>query len=226
MTPNKKFKDLRKSLALSQIEFAAKIGVSQGTIADIERGRIGISKRVKEKIIEKMNIEAGYFDNENQLDNIDKKQGDEAGGKQGMEKIGRMKMFNGIPIYPSDYWTEENFHLRNNFEKKLLLDVIHNHKKVNDLLTDLNTLGSFEFIIENLHHYYFNSIILQFHSASKYRTNGKFNYDLFKEDYLKEVEKLEAIRPALNKISKAIDTFYNEIKEFDSRKVIEGYFGE
>lgn len=85
MEPNIKFIELRKSKNLSQVEFAQIIGVSQGTIGDIERGRIGISKNVKSKIIEKFDIEAGYFDSENQERNIELKQGIETGWRQGFE---------------------------------------------------------------------------------------------------------------------------------------------
>lgn len=85
MEPNTKFKKLRKQLKLSQIEFAAKIGVSQGTIGDIERGRIGISKSVKLKIIEKLGIESGYFDADNEQQNIESSQGNESGSTQGFD---------------------------------------------------------------------------------------------------------------------------------------------
>ena len=84
MEPNKKFKELRKKLMLSQTDFAEKLGVSQGTIGDIERGRIGISKNVKSKIIEKFNIEAGYFDDSGKSKNIEIRQGDETGLRQGL----------------------------------------------------------------------------------------------------------------------------------------------
>lgn len=80
--PNKVF-ELRKRLNLSQSAFADKIGVSQGTIGDIERGRIRISKNVQSKIFDKIDIEAGYFDSENESKKSDLKQGIETGYKQG-----------------------------------------------------------------------------------------------------------------------------------------------
>ncbi len=86
MTPNLKFKDFRNSLGLSQIELAAKLGVSQGTVGDIERGRIRISKNVKSKIIKKFDIEAGYFETDLQSKNIELKQGSETGYRQGFNE--------------------------------------------------------------------------------------------------------------------------------------------
>jgi len=86
MEPNLKFKKLRETLNLSQTAFASKIGVSQGTIGDIERGRIGISKNIKSKLIEKLGIEIGYFEHENEEKNAETKKGAEIGLKQGFIK--------------------------------------------------------------------------------------------------------------------------------------------
>ena len=80
--PNKVF-ELRKRLNLSQSAFAKKIGVSQGTIGDIERGRIRISKNVQSKIFDKIDIEIGYFDSESESKKSDLKQGIETGYNQG-----------------------------------------------------------------------------------------------------------------------------------------------
>jgi len=85
MKPNVKFTELRKRLGPSQSEFANKIGVSRSTIADIERGRIRVSKRVRSKIVEKFNVEIGYFDTEKSVNNVEIKQGVEIGSRQGFE---------------------------------------------------------------------------------------------------------------------------------------------
>lgn len=47
---NIRLKDLRRSLKMSQTDFASKIGIKQGTLSDIERGRIAVSDNVAEKI--------------------------------------------------------------------------------------------------------------------------------------------------------------------------------
>lgn len=83
MEPNTKFKNFRKSLNLNQTEFAHKLKVSQGTITDIERGRIGVSKRVKNKITEIFSIDSGYFDIEKSVKNNEINQGIESGYNQG-----------------------------------------------------------------------------------------------------------------------------------------------
>lgn len=68
MEANLKLKKLRNSLGLNQTEFAGALGVSQGTITDIERGRIGVSKNVRNKILTNFGVESGYFDTENEVD--------------------------------------------------------------------------------------------------------------------------------------------------------------
>ncbi len=230
MKQNLKFIKLRSDSGLSQFEFAAKIGVSRSTIADIERGRIGISKRVLSKLVEKMDVESGYFVEKETDHTVNLNRGIESGVTQGsQQKLSDFltdlsnKMSSG---FPADYFGESNFYLNQNFEKKLLKDIIQNHIKVNELSEYLTTIRNFEFLINNLNQHYFNKVDLQFHSAAKYLENGKFNYDVFKADYIKELEKLDTIRPALKRISKAIESFYNEIKEFDTENIISGYFGE
>jgi transcriptional regulator with XRE-family HTH domain len=87
MTPNKNFKDFRKSLNLSQVELAEKLQVSQGTITDIERGRISVSKRMIKKISEKLGISEsevrGVLEGKNNEKNNVKIQGDRSGGYSG-----------------------------------------------------------------------------------------------------------------------------------------------
>ena len=85
MIPNTRFIELRKRLGPSQTDFAANLGVARSTIADIERGRIKVSKRVKNKIVEKFRDEAGYFDTEKIDISVELKQGVETGVKQGFD---------------------------------------------------------------------------------------------------------------------------------------------
>jgi len=87
MEPNLKFREMRKGLNLSQVDFAAKIGVSQGTITDVERGRIGVSKKLKSKIKEIFGIESGYFDTVLQLKKTVLNQGIKSGLNQGKQPI-------------------------------------------------------------------------------------------------------------------------------------------
>ena len=82
MEPNNSFIMLRKRLGPSQAEFAEKVGVSRSTIADIERGSIKVSKRVRTKIIEKFEHEVGNLFSQNIDNNVDLKEGIKGGLKE------------------------------------------------------------------------------------------------------------------------------------------------
>jgi transcriptional regulator with XRE-family HTH domain len=83
MKPNNKFIELRKRLGPTQSVFAEKLGISRSTVADIERGAIGVSKKVKSKILDKFKNESGYFDEEKADKNVEMNQGNELGYNQG-----------------------------------------------------------------------------------------------------------------------------------------------
>ena len=69
MKPNLLFKNFRKSLSLTQLELANELGVSQGSITDIERGRFGVSSSLEKKLKDKYGIEVGYFNAKIQHEN-------------------------------------------------------------------------------------------------------------------------------------------------------------
>lgn len=223
MNPNLKFKQLRKALSLSQTELAEKIGVSQGTITDIERGRIGVSKRVIKKIINGFGIKEeqlqGINDNSNNeltKNNTENLQVKNAGRDAGMQKSSNS--------FPEDYFNENNFYLKHNFEKKLILDIIANYPEINALDNDLHTLKTFEYMIKNFNHHYFDKFERQYHSAEKYYVNGKFNYEKYREDYFQKLKELDIIKPALSNIAMAIMQFYKEFEPFDTENIIKEWF--
>lgn len=127
MTPNVEFKQFRKELNLTQMELAEALGVTQGTITDIERGRIKVSKNVKAKIFEKYSIEAGYFKDGIKVKNTVLKQGDETGGRQGIGTI--------------------NYAYLTKF--KDFLD--RNHPEYNKLSSDISDILSISEVIDVLH---------------------------------------------------------------------------
>jgi len=51
MSENQRVKELRKLLKLNQEEFANSIGIQQGSLSDLERGKIGISSEVLKSLI-------------------------------------------------------------------------------------------------------------------------------------------------------------------------------
>lgn len=58
---NERFKEIRSQAGLSQAEFANLLEMRQGTISDIERGRIGVSNKLVKKLVEKLKVNQGWF---------------------------------------------------------------------------------------------------------------------------------------------------------------------
>lgn len=58
---NTRVKEIRKQLKLSQKDFAASLSIQQGSLSDIERGRIGVSTKVSESLIEVFNMNPVWF---------------------------------------------------------------------------------------------------------------------------------------------------------------------
>lgn len=222
MEANTIFKGIRIAKNLSQLDFATKLHVSQGTIADIERGRIGVSKRMKKRLKDIFDIDYSIIEGQESKINLsffDKNKGDKMkGGVKGGENS------KVISPYPTGYWEDENFYLRDNFETKLLRDIIRNHPEESAFEDTLNTVRHFVYIIDNLNNRYFNAIDYQLHSAANYLEDGRFDYAKYKADYLHILDTFAPVKPALNALSMAIKTFYEQFKEFDKEKVLEGYF--
>ena len=72
---NERILELRKSLNLSQTEFAEQIGLKQGSLSDLETGRAKINERIIILICSKFNVNEEWLrnGNGNMFLNYDKK---------------------------------------------------------------------------------------------------------------------------------------------------------
>jgi len=61
-TENQKLKEVRKALGLKQEEFAIELELTQGGYSDIERGKNGVSTRVKQILVEKFHVNLEWFE--------------------------------------------------------------------------------------------------------------------------------------------------------------------
>lgn len=68
MTENDRFKIVRRELGLNQDAFAKGLGIKQGSLSDIERGKVGVSDAIKFKLRKKYNIDIEFI--EGKSDNI------------------------------------------------------------------------------------------------------------------------------------------------------------
>ncbi len=56
MTENERLKIIREELGFTQANFAASIGIKQGSYSDIERGEVGVSGVVLKELIKKYRV--------------------------------------------------------------------------------------------------------------------------------------------------------------------------
>ncbi|RYX87851.1 XRE family transcriptional regulator [bacterium] len=61
---NKRLRKIRKVLGYSQADFAKSLGLTQGGYSDIERGKNGVSNRIKKILINLFKININYLENE------------------------------------------------------------------------------------------------------------------------------------------------------------------
>ncbi|MDX3917014.1 MAG: helix-turn-helix transcriptional regulator [Pseudosphingobacterium sp.] len=64
MTDSQILKNIRKALRLHQDELANALGMKQGSISDIERGKNGLSRSLKKSLSDKFYIAKLYFEGE------------------------------------------------------------------------------------------------------------------------------------------------------------------
>lgn len=235
---NTEFKTFRQNLKLTQTELAAKLSVSQGTITDIERGRIGVSKKVIAKIKETFNIlyneNAGtnteYFGNKN----TEKMQGEYAGGDAGGGQDSRyserfkaeMKgIVNSIDkqfseIETRDKFTRQNFNELKDISKKkakynelFFKELAKENELLYDTYNSLNSILEFKFTLENLEDSDITGILLLFES---HYSNHDFstalpNYKEYKQIRETELAKLLPFAEIFKNLSNAIEIFRNEM---------------
>lgn len=229
-------KDLRYKLNLTQIELAVALNISQAYLSDIERDKKGLSERLKETIIKKWNLPKDYFnkgdiENDKNNYNIAKSFG---GGNISVEmkdkaaKLAKERLsgIEGTELRLNDYISDENFFAKLNFQKRLMKEMIADKGVLGQLDNAISTITSFEYVISNLKYYYFNEITNRAHDSQLYISKEKNDYEGYKAAYVAELLKFEKMLPTLQKLTKSIEEFYEEMKPFDKKGIIDGYFGK
>jgi len=210
-----RIKKLRESQKMTQQEFSEKIEISRSMLSQIEAGKSSPTFNTLLNIMRAFKGDANYFfDEDVDLQNVNLTnipiEGTEP--RQGNDR-------------PKDYWEEGNFYLKHHIEKKLLLDLIDNHPEWRNLYFNLNELGMFRYVIENIFHYYFNDIELQRHSSEKFLKDNKMDYDSYKENFIEALKQWQPLESSLNNIVEAIKKFYSDFKQYDTQNVIDGATG-
>jgi transcriptional regulator with XRE-family HTH domain len=58
---NRKLKQFRQQLNLSQEQFAAQLGIKQGSYSDIERGKVQVSNHIMQKLVKQFNLNPSWY---------------------------------------------------------------------------------------------------------------------------------------------------------------------
>ena len=58
---NQRLKQVREALKMKQKEFAERLSIKQGTLSDIERGRISVSAKISDALIQNFDVNAGWL---------------------------------------------------------------------------------------------------------------------------------------------------------------------
>lgn len=64
MTDNQRLKKIRAKVKLNQPQFASALNMKQGSISDIERGRTGVSSKLKKELEKVFYIASSYWEND------------------------------------------------------------------------------------------------------------------------------------------------------------------
>lgn len=195
MEPNNKFIEMRKRLGPSQAQFAAKIGVARSTIADIERGSIGVSKRVRSKIVVKFKDEVGSFDGKKIDKNVENKEGHEVGLREGSEKnfnIQRKKI-------------SSHFSYIYRFRKV----VDKNNPELSKMADDLIKILTMDEIIDSLHDSKIGNIV--FFGVNNLQNVKSFKE--FKDKWLQAYKEALPYKDMVKEYAEACRKFVNKLSE-------------
>lgn len=232
--PNKKFVELRKKLSLSQVDLAKQLSVSQGTITDIERGRIGVSKRVVKKLLEvfgQKSVELRVHINEINNEKIQEKklgygQGNalnpsEKGFRGEQKSI--VDIYNMVErLYSKDLNSIDRQKLIENevlkLEDKTLSYYIRSSKEIQKERPEL--VEAHELVMMSLEDTYTLFNIVHTYFQNILNTPQFTDYENFKIKRVENFEKQLQYKDILKPLSKALNKFLKDFEEFDTKGLI------
>ncbi|MBU0695963.1 MAG: helix-turn-helix domain-containing protein [Bacteroidetes bacterium] len=253
MTTGEKIKSIRIREKLTQADFSDKIHVSRSNLAQIETGKSNPTFITIASICEEFNIEPSFFfdikveaklsgdenvtnlrnnyvtgkdKNPVSTDNIDANSNKSNPDLEQNDSIITSK--NQSKIVDKSYVLDIDapFYLEGHVQKKVLLELLKGNNERAKLYQNINTLMNFQYIIMNLDHYYFENIDKKEHEVSKYYNGKSFDYEAYRDNILKEIDKYLGFNAPLTSLVAAINDFYKKAKEADTENIIEGYFNQ
>lgn len=190
---NERLKKIREHYGLTQIEMADKLKVTQGTVSDIERGRIGVSNKFAGKVFAAFDVNKNWFyTGDGNMENKGKNFNSDAG--------------KGLPI--------DHTNAGRLLKKKIELDIKNNHKELYQLFTALDSLEYLSEILNN----FIPTIAIQGHEKwdEKYNNSPlKMSYNRFKNQILTHLQYVSHNSDDIVKFRKQLVEFLHKMKPLD-----------
>lgn len=205
---------LIQDLALSKNAFAEKIGISSSLISQITTKKNNFRADILQKITSMYpDLNTAWLLNgvgspwlSGKKDNIITKANQE-------ELVTKSYVDNDAPLY-----------LERHAQKKINSELMKGNDGKSKIFQNINTLLCFQYIIANLDHHYFENIEKKQYDVSKYYDGKSFNYEKYREDVMLEIDSVIDFAEPLEKIGKAIEEFYKNVKPADRKNVVDGFF--
>jgi transcriptional regulator with XRE-family HTH domain len=193
---NVRLKAIRKALKMSQISFAKRIGITQGTLSGIEGGRTGVTNKVASELQDEFKVNLAWLytgQGEMFIGNTNILQG----AIQGNDTGGITRLFEKQKIIAEKYF--KNLSVEN--------------PEFGELRRAILIIQSFESLLHNIRdNRHINSLIKIEDSSRKYLNTS---YSTFKDLIDADYRKIAKHRKSFLALAKAITLFAKQLSEVD-----------
>lgn len=217
--PNQRVKSIRKSLGMSQHDFSSRISIKQGSLSDIERGRLAVSERLAATIedvfgVPKSWILTGEKDEKTNY-NIAKIERMVSGALK-FEDMPSVKFKDIAPEIFADINKMENdpkWEIAQNIQIELITKYHSDFKK---LVPELNRFQSLIRQILQFNHsldkYLFNSIRHEIYNDLKADNSSK---EIVTNKHRNVLSQIPEVIPVLHKLNNDLNTIINKLSKHD-----------
>ena len=209
-TINQRLKSIRERLHINQRDFAKTLEIKQGSLSDIERGRIGVSSKIVEKLTKKLNVNSGWlYDGKGDIfigNNLPNIQGDNSGGNTGGKHSTSKSEWNPMEFYRAI--------------TRIFNEVEIENPEIKAVYDKIDELIDFIQFMNEMNRKYFSDLWF-FALPSLYENSQPPNYNQIKEGIQERLKQIEPMMPAIEKLESAIQQFYKDFKAFDTKHIME-----
>lgn len=209
-TVNQRIKILRTELALTQLEFANTIGVTQTALSHIESGRNGISYDVFLNIIRTFSVNPFWImEGKGHMFNID-------------EKISKAEDNNEAELIKVIGLGHHEFERHHNRTHLIYERVKSRFPKLKSTLHELSHIkSSIDTLSYFLNEYYFlNDLYLSDYFLDN---PNELNIDSFYKDNKEKIDTFFRLQEVLTPLHKQLENVMNQLKEVDSKGLLKIY---